>query len=91
MAVSGYQAEQNLEKAITDFAGKFICVIEGALPRGLNGKYLTLGPKGKTGIQVAKEVTSKAAAVVCIGACSVTEIFRQQNQILRIMSASVKH
>src|SRR5512136_770324 len=68
MAASGYQAEQNLEKAIHDFAGKFICVIEGALPRGLNGKYLTLGPKGKTGIEVAKEVSSKAAAVVCIGA-----------------------
>ena len=70
MAASGYQAEQNLEKAIHDFAGKFICVIEGALPRGLNGKYLTLGPKGKTGIEVAKEVTSKAAAVICIGSCS---------------------
>ena len=70
MAASGYQAEQNLEKALKDFNKKFICVIEGALPRGLDGKYLTLGPKGKTGIEVAKEVTSKAAAVVCIGACS---------------------
>ena len=71
MAASGYQAEQNLQKAIHDFAGKFICVIEGGLPRGLNGKYLTLGPKGKTGIEVGKEVASKAAAVVCIGACAV--------------------
>jgi NiFe hydrogenase small subunit HydA len=70
MAASGYQAEQNLEKAIHDFSGRFICVIEGALPRGLNGQYLRLGPKGKTGIDVAREVTSKAAAVVCIGACA---------------------
>jgi NiFe hydrogenase small subunit HydA len=70
MAASGYQAEQCLEKAIHDFKGKFICVIEGALPRGLDGKYLTLGPKGKTGIEVAKEVATKAAAVICIGACS---------------------
>ncbi len=70
MAASGYQAEENLEKAVHDFAGKFICVIEGALPRNLHGLYLTLGPKGKTGIQVAKEVTSKAAAVICIGSCS---------------------
>lgn len=70
MAASGYQAEANLEKAVHDFAGKFICVIEGALPRNLHGLYLTLGPKGKTGIQVAKEVTSKAAAVICIGSCS---------------------
>lgn len=70
MAAAGHQAEQNLEKALTDFNGKFICVIEGALPRGLDGKYLTLGPKGKTGIALAKEVTSKAAAVICIGSCS---------------------
>jgi len=70
MAASGYQAEKNLEDAVKTFDGKFICVIEGALPRGLNGKYLTLGPKGKTGIQVAKEVATKAAAVICIGSCS---------------------
>ena len=70
MAAAGHQAEQNLEKALKDFNGKFVCVIEGALPRGLDGKYLTLGPKGKTGIALAKEVTSKAAAVICIGSCS---------------------
>jgi len=47
MAAAGYQAEQNLEKAITDFKKKFICVIEGAIPRGLGGKYLTLGRRGR--------------------------------------------
>ncbi|MDA8123620.1 MAG: hydrogenase small subunit [Deltaproteobacteria bacterium] len=70
MAAAGDQAEQNLQKCLTDFAGKFICVIEGALPQGLDGNYLRLGPKGKTGIEIGKEVASKAAAVVCIGACS---------------------
>ncbi|HPQ43021.1 MAG TPA: hydrogenase small subunit [Syntrophales bacterium] len=70
MAAAGHQAEENLEKAVKDFAGKFVCVIEGALPKGMNGKYLTLGPKGKTGLEIAKEVTSKAAAVICIGSCS---------------------
>ena len=70
MAAAGHQAEENLEKAVHDFAGRFICVIEGALPTGMDGKYLTLGPKGKTGLQVAREVTSKAAAVICIGSCS---------------------
>jgi len=70
MAASGYQANKTWKKPVKDFDGKFICVIEGALPRGLNGKYLTLGPKGKTGIEVAKEVAKKAAAVVCIGSCS---------------------
>ncbi|MEN6467156.1 MAG: hydrogenase small subunit [Syntrophaceae bacterium] len=70
MAAAGYQAEENLEKAMHDFAGKFICVIEGAIPKGLNGYYLTLGPKGKTSVEMAKEVTSKAMATICIGSCS---------------------
>jgi quinone-reactive Ni/Fe-hydrogenase small subunit len=70
MAAAGYQAEANLEKAMADFPGKFICVIEGAIPLGLDGKYLTLGPKGKTGLELAKEVTAKAGATICIGSCS---------------------
>jgi len=70
MAAAGYQAEACLEKALHDFPGKFICVVEGAIPMGLDGHYLTLGPKGKTGLEVAKEVTSKAAVTICIGSCS---------------------
>lgn len=70
MAASGYQAEQCLEKALHDFPGKFVCVVEGAIPLGMGGKYLTLGPKGKTGLEVAREVTSKAAMTICIGSCS---------------------
>jgi len=70
MACAGDQAEQCLEKALHDFNGRFICVIEGALPTGLNGRYLTLGPQAKTGLQLAREVTSKAAATICIGSCS---------------------
>ena len=70
MAAAGYQAEENLEKAVKDFHKKFICVIEGALPLGLEGNYMRLGPKGKTGIEISKEVCSQAAAVICIGSCS---------------------
>jgi NiFe hydrogenase small subunit HydA len=70
MAAAGDQAEKCLEQAIHDFKGKFICVVEGAIPRGLHGQYLRLGPKGKTGLEIAKEVCSQAAATVCIGACA---------------------
>lgn len=70
MAAAGYQAEENLERALHDFPGKFVCVIEGALPTGLDGRFLTLGPKGKTGIDVAKEVTAKAAATISMGSCA---------------------
>ena len=70
LAAAGHQAEQCLEEALEKFPGKFICVIEGAIPMGMDGKYLTIGAKGKTGYEIAKEVTSKAAAVICIGSCS---------------------
>jgi len=71
MAAAGYQAEQCLEKALADFPGKFICVVEGAIPRGLNGQYMRLGPKGKTALEIGREVTSKAAATIAIGACAI--------------------
>ena len=70
MACAGRQADENLERALKDFPGKFICVIEGALPTGLDGKYLTLGTEARTGLEVAREVTAKAAATICIGSCS---------------------
>lgn len=70
MAAAGDQAEQCLEKCIHDFPGKYICVIEGAIPLGNAGYFMRLGPKGKTGAQIALEATSKAAATICIGSCS---------------------
>ena len=70
LAAAGYQAEENLYKALKDFDGKFVCVIEGAIPLGMDGRFLTLGPEGKTGLEQAREVTSKAAATICIGGCS---------------------
>ncbi|MEN6475610.1 MAG: hydrogenase small subunit [Syntrophaceae bacterium] len=70
MAAAGDQAEACLEKAMADFPGKYVCVIEGAIPTGLNGQYLRLGSKGKTAIEIAKEVTAKAMVTICIGSCS---------------------
>jgi quinone-reactive Ni/Fe-hydrogenase small subunit/[NiFe] hydrogenase small subunit len=70
MAASGHQAEACLEEALEKFPGQFVCVIEGAIPMGMDGKFLTIGAKGKTGYEIAKEVTSKAAMVICIGSCS---------------------
>ena len=70
MAASGYQAEECLQEALHKYPGKFICVIEGAIPMGMGGKYLTIGAEGKTGLEIGKEVTSKAAMVICIGSCA---------------------
>lgn len=70
MAASGDQAEKCLEDCIATFPGKYIAVVEGSIPLGHNGDYMRLGPKGRTGSEIAKEVCSKAAATICIGSCS---------------------
>jgi hydrogenase small subunit len=68
MAASGTQAEAALQSAIEANAGKFILVVEGSVPAKDDGVYMELG--GKPAIQVLKEVSSKAAAVIAIGSCA---------------------
>lgn len=70
LAASGYQAEECFKEALEKFSGQFVCVIEGAIPMGLGGRYLTIGAEGKTGLEMAREATSKAAMTICIGSCS---------------------
>lgn len=68
MAAAGHQAEQALESAIQKNAGKYILVVEGALPTKENGIYMQIGQK--TGLDIVKHVASSAAAVVAIGSCA---------------------
>jgi len=68
MAASGAQAEAALRKAVEENAGKFVLVVEGAIPTRDDGVYFELG--GRPGIQTLKEVAAKAAAVVAIGSCA---------------------
>ena len=68
MAASGAQAEAALRSAIQDNAGKYVLVIEGAIPAKDDGVFMELA--GKPAIQVAKDVASQAAAVIAIGSCA---------------------
>ena len=68
MAASGTQAEAALRKAVEENAGKFVLVVEGAIPTRDDGVYFELG--GRPGIQVLKEVAAKSAAVIAIGSCA---------------------
>ena len=49
-------------------AGKYVLVIEGAIPTKDNGIYCKIG--GKTAIELAKECAKDAAAVIAIGSCA---------------------
>jgi hydrogenase small subunit len=68
MAASGAQAEAALRSAIQDNAGKYVLVIEGAIPAKDDGVFMQLA--SKPAIQVAKDVASQAAAVIAIGSCA---------------------
>jgi hydrogenase small subunit len=68
MAAAGHQAEKALLDAVKANEGKFVCVIEGAIPTKLDGIYCMVA--GKTALEITKEIAGKAAAVVAIGSCA---------------------
>jgi hydrogenase small subunit len=67
-AGAGHQAEAALQDTITRNAGKFICVVEGAIPTKEGGIYCQIG--GRTAIDILNDVGSKAGAVIAIGSCA---------------------
>ena len=68
MAAAGQQAEDQLQASLKKYAGKFICVVEGSIATKYDGAYGKIG--GRTFLEIAKDVSSKAAAVIAIGACA---------------------
>lgn len=70
MAASGDQSESVLDSIIRNDAGKYVLIVEGAVPLGLDGKYLRIGPKGETGAALLQRVAKSAAAVVAVGSCA---------------------
>ncbi len=68
MAAAGHQAEEQLHNTIKKYEGKFICVVEGAIPTKDNGVYCQIA--GKTAMDILAEVAPKAAAIIAIGSCA---------------------
>jgi hydrogenase small subunit len=67
-AAAGHQAEAALKQAMRDHAGKYVCVVEGAIPTKENGIYCMIG--GRTAIDIVKDVAGQAGAVIAIGSCA---------------------
>ncbi len=68
MAAAGAQAESALDGTVRDFAGKYIALVEGAIPTGADGAYCTIG--GRSALQIAREVCGQAAATIAVGTCA---------------------
>lgn len=65
---AGHQAEAFKEQSIEHNAGKFILVLEGAIPTKDGGIYCQIG--GKPYLDIVKETADKAAAIIAIGSCA---------------------
>ena len=68
MAAAGAQAESALAGTVRDFAGKYIALVEGAIPTAADGAYCTIG--GQSALQIAREVCGQAAATIAVGTCA---------------------
>lgn len=68
MAGSGHQAEHSLQESMKNNRGKYILIVEGAVPTAEDGIYCKIA--GKTAVESLKEASEGAAAVICIGTCS---------------------
>ena len=67
-AAAGHQVEAARKTAMTENKGKYLLVVEGAIPTRDNGIYCKIG--GKTAIELLKECAADAAAVIAIGSCA---------------------
>jgi hydrogenase small subunit len=68
MAAAGHQADEALENTIAKYKGKYICVIEGAIPMKDDGVYGCTG--GKSHLDIARRACGNAAATIAIGTCA---------------------
>jgi hydrogenase small subunit len=67
-AGAGHQAEHFLQESVKANRGKFILVIEGAVPVKDGGVYCQVG--GRPFLDIVQELGPQAAAVIAIGSCA---------------------
>lgn len=68
MAAAGHQAEAARKAAMAANKGKYILVVEGAIPTRDAGVYCKIG--GVTAIDLLNECAADAAAIIAIGSCA---------------------
>ncbi|OGT87734.1 MAG: Ni/Fe hydrogenase [Gammaproteobacteria bacterium RIFOXYA12_FULL_61_12] len=67
-AAAGEAAEQAREEAMKANHGKYILIVDGAIPLGENGNYSAIA--GVSNLAMLKEAAAGAAAIIAIGTCA---------------------
>jgi hydrogenase small subunit len=68
MAGAGFQAEHAMEESIALNKGKYVLVVEGAIPKAQNGIYCKVA--GKTAVESLTSAAKDALAIISIGTCA---------------------
>jgi len=68
MVPSGRMAIKSLDDTVRDYAGQYICVVEGSIPTLDGGVYCGIG--GRTALSIAQQVCSQALATLAVGTCA---------------------
>jgi len=68
MAAAGKAAEAALRSSMRENSGKYVLVVEGAIPRKDKGVYMKIG--GTPAAEMLEEVAGRAAAVIGLGSCA---------------------
>ncbi len=68
MAPAGAAAERSLQETVRNERGRYLAVVEGAIPTRDGGVYCTIG--GRTALDIARDVCTNAAATITVGACA---------------------
>lgn len=66
---SGHQAENSLHRTIEENYGKFVLIVEGAIPTKDGGIYCRIADQNF--VDTVRDVGKKAGAVIAIGSCAV--------------------
>jgi hydrogenase small subunit len=67
-AAAGHQIEAALEKAVHEGEGKFVLIVEGAIPLKDGGVYCEVG--GKKAKDTLELIGAKAGAIIALGSCA---------------------
>jgi hydrogenase small subunit len=67
-AAAGHQIEAARKQAMADNKGKYLLVVEGAIPTRDGGIYCKVA--GQTAIELTRECAADAAAIIAIGSCA---------------------
>lgn len=68
MAAAGHQAEAARRNAMQENHGKYLLIVDGSIPLGLDGAYSCIG--GRSNLDILKEAAQGAAAIVAMGSCA---------------------